>query len=144
MTEDDDPNDGRPVPIGTFTGDDEPVSSDDPRVKPLPPPIVPDNDDGGITHPKEGGPLPPVGQKLDIRGNVITVGDPNAAAKERGILGSVLIAGLRADDTNFDKAVVGTERKCGNPISGTGNGIRSCSGYGNCHYELATKKGLAG
>jgi hypothetical protein len=61
LTEDDETNDGRPVPIGTFTGDDEPISSDDPRVKPLPPPIVPNNDDGGITHPKEGGPLPPLG-----------------------------------------------------------------------------------
>jgi hypothetical protein len=106
LTEDNETNDGRTVPIGSYTGDDEPVSSDDPRVKPLPPPIVPGNDNRGITNPKEGGPLPPVGRKLDIRGSVITVGDPSAGAKEHGILGSVLIEGLRADDTNFDKAVV--------------------------------------
>jgi|GEM_PF-944846 hypothetical protein len=106
LTGDDEQNDGRLVPIGTYTGDDEPVSSDDPRVKPLPPPIVPGNNDGGITNPRDGGPLPPVGKKLDIRGSVSTISEPSSAGKARGILGSVLIEGSREDDTNFDKALV--------------------------------------
>jgi len=60
-------------------------------------PVVPDED--SATQDSEV-------QAEDIRGHITDISEASAQSQEEGIVGSVLIEGLKRDDTSVDKAVV--------------------------------------